>query len=380
MRRRIAFILVSVLGALALAELGDRLYLNVFAPDEVVLKFGSLDQIRGRGLRDRFSPHPHLGYIPTPGWQRGADRHNALGFRGPEIETAKPPGVARIVCLGGSTTYGNKVDDPEDAYPGALQRELRARGRAAEVVNAGCPGWSSLQSLINLQIRVTELSPDLVIVYHGMNDVHARLVWPPEAYRRDQSGHVSLDPTPCRWWETSSALRTLAVVTGVSQPQASLSRAFGLPPATAYSLEFWKQTRAGVYPQGFFSEVPVSRMLEANPPIYFEANLRDIVATVRRSGGEALLVTWAFSPRALTGDDPRLETPEYGEAIAQQNEVVRALAARMAVPLLDLAAEYLPDSDYRDGYHFTPAGNRHRAALLADLIEGELGGRLWPQH
>ena len=45
-----------------------------------------------------------------------------------------------------------------------------------EVLNAGVPGYNSWESAIDFQTRVLDAEPDLVVVFFGVNDVHARLV------------------------------------------------------------------------------------------------------------------------------------------------------------------------------------------------------------
>ena len=58
--------------------------------------------------------HPFMGYLYRPGAERvgnveagGNVVHiNSRGMRGPELATAKAPGTYRILCIGGSTTYG----------------------------------------------------------------------------------------------------------------------------------------------------------------------------------------------------------------------------------------------------------------------------------
>ena len=376
MKLRLAVAVSSIFIALILAEAGCRFWLAYSSTEEQLFRFGSIESIREKGIRDRYSPHRHLGYIPSPGWSKGSDRHNVLGFRGDEITVAKPQDVYRIACLGGSTTYCNKVEDPEESYPFVLQQILQQRGYAVEVVNGGCPGYSSLQSLINLQIRVLDLAPDLVVVYHGVNDVHPRLVWPPSAYRRDQSGHILPGTLDHSVWEHSTLLRMVGVSYGLLEPQASLSGAFWDTPNSSYSLEFWRQMRDGAYPRGFFRQVDVSRMLLHNQPTHFESNLRDMIALSRSRGADVVLSTWAVSAEALTGDDPRLESPDYQAAIEEQNEVIRQLANEMNAPLLDLALAEIPNRHYVDGYHFNTGGNRFRANLLADLIEVRYSERL----
>ena len=58
-------------------------------------------------------------------------------------------------------------------------------------MNAGVPGYSSYESVVNLEFRVLDLHPDVIFFYEAINDVPPRLVWPPSAYRGDNSGFLA---------------------------------------------------------------------------------------------------------------------------------------------------------------------------------------------
>ena len=47
-----------------------------------------------------------------------------------------------------------------------------------QVINAGVVAYASWDTLANFEFRVLDLDPDIVIVYHAINDVIARLVDP----------------------------------------------------------------------------------------------------------------------------------------------------------------------------------------------------------
>ena len=88
---------------------------------------------------------------------------NSLGFRGRERSWKKPKGVFRIVCLGGSNTYGASVSDGE-TYPARLEAALNrlSRGRF-EVWNAGaCARVLSQDVQVARQI-VAHAEPDLLV-------------------------------------------------------------------------------------------------------------------------------------------------------------------------------------------------------------------------
>jgi lysophospholipase L1-like esterase len=97
-----------------------------------------------------------------------------MGFRGPEVATPKPPGVFRVVLLGGSTSLGSGVGDDEtiDAH---LRRTLERASpdRRIEVVNFGVDGQDALCDLERLRTDGLRLDPDAVIVHDGINDVPA---------------------------------------------------------------------------------------------------------------------------------------------------------------------------------------------------------------
>lgn len=146
------------------------------------LRLRDLDPLAFEMERARIQPHPYLAYAPKPNFRSrpGAKRrisHNSLGFRGPEIPLEKPPGVQRVLCLGGSSTYGHGPTSNETTWPAQLEAMLREAlpRREIQVINGGCQGYSTFESLANLEFRCLELEPDLVIVYHTINDMRCAL-------------------------------------------------------------------------------------------------------------------------------------------------------------------------------------------------------------
>ncbi len=94
---------------------------------------------------------------------------NNVGFRDEEVVLPKPPGVFRIVCIGGSTTFeGPRLDW---TYPGVLQTRLRAHFNTdrVEVINCGVYGLDS-QGERQRASDYLALEPDLLIHYNFAND------------------------------------------------------------------------------------------------------------------------------------------------------------------------------------------------------------------
>ncbi len=89
-------------------------------------------------------------------------RTNSLGFRDEERTEARTDAF-RVLCFGGSNTYGAAVSN-ENTWPAQLQRELRARvGPAVEVWNLGHDGYNTRQKVRQTRVALERWSPDLLV-------------------------------------------------------------------------------------------------------------------------------------------------------------------------------------------------------------------------
>jgi lysophospholipase L1-like esterase len=373
--RKLALAVLVLLATLGVLELGARAWLHWFASDADFLDCASIGQLRARlGEFERFRAHRHLGFALSPNYQKAQNRHNALGFRGEEIAVEKPAGTVRIACCGGSTTYGEGVvHDFKLSMPYLLEQGLCADGHQVEVINAGCPGWTTLETLINFETRLLDLKPDYIVVYHGINDALTRMVWPPSAHRGDLSGWLRRDEhvAEASLLEASTLARILLVESGRIQPHGSIMRIIGDAPATCQTFAFQAQRRAGSYPAGVFLDVSIERMLEANPPVFFERNLRSLMAVAAAHGVRVLLTTFAFSrefPFATYIGHPAVQA-----AIEATNGIVRRLGQETQTEVIDMAHELVARELFTDGIHFTEAGNRVRAERLRQFFKLRIG-------
>ncbi|RMG17227.1 MAG: hypothetical protein D6731_04480, partial [Planctomycetota bacterium] len=130
-----------------------------------------------------FVAHPRLGYALRPGF-RGRSHSgfgvwiqvsvNERGQRDAPLVLPKPPGVFRIACLGGSTTFGFGARRNDEAWPNRLEATYAGRGRV-DVVNAGVHGWTLRQSLLNLDEGLRDAELDALVVLHAHNDLYENL-------------------------------------------------------------------------------------------------------------------------------------------------------------------------------------------------------------
>ena len=368
--------LLSILLVFIVLEITTRVWLNNFAGERRFLKYASLRQLQKKYAHTgrKWALHRYLGHYPAPNYQKGPNKHNSLGYRSDEIVLPKPEGVLRIVCMGGSTTYTTEIEDYKLSYPALLEKELVGRGyKNVEVINAGVGAWTSWESLINFEFRILDIEPDIIIIYHGINDLIARMVWPAEAYRGDNSGQSTPVTMPMpSIFEYSSLLRYFMIRMGLVKPHSSIDRHIAKAPETYRYDDFYKQKIAGTYPEGIFKNTSIKQMLTTNKPKYFKRNIENIVAIANYRDIKTVLATFAHSP--LFPDDPVVSSEECIAAYSEMNQVLKDISAETGANLFDFTSVFPTDkSYYTDGRHVNVEGAKLKAKLFADyLIESGL--------
>lgn len=329
----------------------------------------------------RVGPHPYLAYANRPGFStdRRAEggqqiSHNSLGFRGREFPVVKPQGVFRIACLGGSSTYGQSESSDDVIWPARLEVLLNENAPAdaprVEVINAGCQGYSTFESLINLELRVVDLQPDVVLVYHGINDMRCALYREPV---RDNTHWRAVWPV-----ERPSRLEELV--------QASTTFRF-----LRHLDDSWirRRSQLGSYVIVAFDPV-ADQYYKTDPPAQgfdnIRRNLRSIAAVARAHGAKPIFMTQAmrYSDLELA---PSRDMQAWG--LKRVQELLREVGAEREVPVLDIApvieAEAarqlaagetievkgkLQDRVFTSEVHFTDAGSELMARTVAAALVG----------
>ena len=110
------------------------------------------------------------------------------------------------------------------------------------------------------------------------------------------------------------------------------------------------------------------QLLDANPPIYFERNLRNLITLAQANDVQVVLSTWAYFPDAVNNFE-YMTRPHMQSGVAEHNEIIRRIAAELDLPLIDLA-ETMPVDDtlWQDGLHMTPAGTLEQATQYAAFL------------
>ena len=362
MRSKIALILASIVFTLVILEVGARIYLTQFGDErQKILYLYSRDEINRKQTLLQGLAFLNYGLATTH------DHVNSLGYRGPEIALPKPDDVYRIVAVGGSTTYGLFLDLWQLAYPRQLEEALqRDYGFAqVEVINAGVPQYSTWESAVNMLLRIPDLAPDLVVIYHGINDVGVRLT-DPDFYDGLNTGKgywVDRDDPlpPSVLWRF--ALKRL----GYELPVAyELDTTFRRPDG----IRSCDQDSSGAETlcRGF--NMTATEVLQANPPVYFERNLLNMIRLARGMNSDVLLLTWAYSPLDFPAAGGGGMVQKHLQAgVDEHNAIVRRLAIDEGTLFYDLAASMPIDEQYWvNGVHMKAAGAAEMARQIAEYL------------
>jgi lysophospholipase L1-like esterase len=123
-----------------------------------------------------FMKDERLGWKLRPGatahWGDIDVHINQRGFRGPVLPYQKPAGVARVLYLGDSVTFGYRVARWESTYP-FVADSLLAVGDSLDVdtINLAVEGYSQWQQAIVLADEGDRYQPDVVVIGFVLNDV-----------------------------------------------------------------------------------------------------------------------------------------------------------------------------------------------------------------
>ncbi|MBI5675296.1 MAG: SGNH/GDSL hydrolase family protein [Nitrospirae bacterium] len=376
----ISIAVISFILIFCLLEVSANIYLLYWANEARFVRYASWQQLQKRRKMSnpQYSPHRYIGYYPTPNYVNGKNRHNSYGYRGKNIAIPKPNEQFRIFCLGGSTTYtyNGAAADYGESWPDLIEKYLIEKGiKNVQVINAGADGWSSWESLIDLELKILDLEPDMIIIYHGINDIHPRFVWPQEAYRGDNSGrrafgNLSFMPSML---EYSTLLRILMIRAGLIAPHAAFDRTIDENiPDSFYGNLFIKQKNEGVYPQGIFKDISALKMLKTNTPVYFERNIRNMIAIAKNYGVKIVISSFAYS--SLFTPLVEVSSEEYIFAHEENNLLLKRISEDTGVYFFDFASKF-PKSKryYYDGRHVNLEGAKLQAEFFGNfLIENRL--------
>lgn len=318
--------------------------------------FWSKDRPKGlyihqNGQRPRLKPNADLN-----GWLYDISI-NSLGFRGDDLIQPKPDNAFRIWCMGGSTTFDIFANHNAQTWPTQVQSLLRTQfpNRRIDVLNAGVPGEDLLGSTQDFERLQPSIKADVVIIYHGPNDM------------RQITNNSTLKDQRLKNNQTAPPLESNSTFKEIlhRNQDFALIRVFLRTFQSQRSIpDSWKNHK-----------------LQSNDIEELRFRLTDTIQKIRRLGAIPILATHALRAQPTdTGTQAQKRVAETAwllrmspenalNAFDQYNAMVRELATKQGLPLADIRSVVGPESkNWGDATHFSPPGSTLAAQEVTNTL------------
>lgn len=360
--RKLFFWLILVLLIITVLELFGWVFMRFVLPKKYSLAREILlgAEEKQFALEQNTIGQAYLLYIPAPDFSRReyGKQHNEHGYRGKAVPLERRPGVIRILCLGGSTTYGWKVGRADQTYPAILQqllqRDLSHEFEGVEVINGGMPWGTTSELLTHYHFKYHYYRPDIVIIHTGGNDAEAYLhphYHPDYSHWRKPMRNLRSLPCHSRWL-AHSHLSSLIILTcfyhDFLHGQHFVSHS-GTPPAAPWF------SRNG-------------RLLEKESVIphedmAFAHNLEALIRMISYDGARILLVPFRLAPKKAASPD------FFTSQTARHERILKELARKYRLVLAPFPQETISPENWGDEYcHLKADGNRQKAEHIAQYV------------
>ena len=307
----------------------------------------------------------YLLYICAPNYANPVTgrQHNEDGYRGKAVPLDRQPGVLRVLCLGGSTTYGWCVPYPRQAYPAVLEELLRANPpkgyTGVEVMNGGLPWGTSAEIFTHYHFKYHYYRPDVVIINEGGNDAQGYTLpfyHPDNSNWRQPLVNLRALPPHARWLAYSHFMSYLMLTVFYSDQLYGnqFYNKSGMPPPAPW-----------FKPGGRLVEDPVEMPLDR---LSFAHNMETLVREVQADGARVLLVPFRVAPGAYKTPDKAFELSQ----IIRHEQIYKDLAAKYQVGFAPFPAEVITPTNWVDHCHVNAAGEAQKAAYIEPYVRALL--------
>ena len=286
--------------------------------------------------------------------------------KAPEFPEQGSANVIKVLTLGGSTTYGSRLERSQ-AYPAVLQALLEERypDTRFDVFNAGVPWHTSMHSLLRYVALYAEWKPDVVIVMHAFNDIF-----------QTSEGKLTTGKFRGDYGHFFGALGLRV------NPKDPLSEDVH---RLLFNNWFARTWYSDLFPQQTRQEKKPVDLLRALP--HFRRNICQLVKRARSDGAEVVLLTQPSVYREGMSEEeigklfydyyyrdyariPHIQ--EQSAAMVEFNREMLEVADSCGALLVDLEQHIPKDPEYMyDDVHYTVEGARQVAGTLLDEIPWE---------
>jgi len=296
--------------------------------------------------------------LPEPNTENNNFKINSSGFRSPEIERHKPDSRIRLAYLGGSTTFSTEVAGNDNTWPAITTDLLSKRYPDADFdyMNAAAIALTTLDSRINVEKRVAPYSPDIVVIYHAINDI-AYDAW-------HEAADAGLIPPVDR--SVHSPIMTFilkkSLLADLLQKNLSIFFADTKTENQQHKVPFRKEAMTELFRQRYADLV--SSALDVAPLVVLSTFTNRLRSGLTPEQTAEAMHSHAFYVPYYTQDD-------LLSALKSYNDVIREFADNERVVVIDSETAIAGTSEnFVDSVHLSGAGSgefgRHIASRLAD--------------
>jgi hypothetical protein len=361
MLKNIAAVLLSTFVCLGSLEVGLRAYDVAQGRDF----FTTPEIVPYRIFGNQF--YPKSGPEDGPG--NGEDRM-IRSHHGEIFPLERPEQTIRIVTFGGSTSANTSVYNQYGVhYSSLLQESLnnRFKDKTFEVINVANEAYATPHSLITLSLDVLSWDPDIVILSHNVNDLHASFFDDFTPDYANKYGHEYYNMTLSRY--LCSSLRLCRTITS----RIEKSKLLTYPP---------RRKSYGPMPLQDAQDV-------------FRRNLTSFATLAKSNGIEVILGSQPLGEYSESEFDEHVNVKPYNDDIyyplheefiqhhGRFNEIIKTVADDLGVFYTANDETFGGNPDYfSDIVHYTKEGvellARNYEDTVSSVIEGdaELTGRL----
>jgi len=263
-------------------------------------------------------------------------------YRNVEVSIPKPDSEIRVICFGGSTTVNWRAGI---SYPQILDTKFSETDRnfSVRVFNAGGEGFSTAHTLVNLSLRNLELAPDVIVVYHNINDLSVKNFgdWVSSDYANKYKSDFYLG-----FRHRTGALAGLTKISRLAR--FIVSSIEGL-----------------AFPRNQYGEVGRTSMTNDHSQVlaHFKNNLRSIAAVAREHGIRLVLASQP-AKSDFRGDD----------GFVAFNQAVQQIAEEEGAVFVDVAKLMTDDNLFLDdSIHYTRQGVQRLADIFYPHVQYLVG-------
>lgn len=307
----------------------------------------------------------YLLYICAPNYAnpKTGRQHNEDGYRGEAVPLDRRPGVLRVLCLGGSTTYGWCVPYPRQTYPAVLEELLRANPPKGytdvEVINGGLPWGTSAEILTHYHFKYHYYRPDVVIINEGGNDAQGYTLpfyHPDNSNWRQPLVNLRALPPHARWLAYSHFMSYLMLTVFYSDQLygGQFYNKNGNPPHAPWFKPGGSLVKDPV-------EMPIDRLA-------FAHNMETLIREVQADGARVLLVPFRPAPGAYASPDMTFEFSQ----IVRHEQIFKDFAVKYQVGFAPFPTEVITRTNWVDHCHVNAAGEAQKAAHIEPYVRALL--------